>query len=235
MLVAANTEGIAPLLHRESGSRKDHWELPETFEQGLAAATRVEVVSTLLRETESRRILLCLDEARLPALLLKGSALAYWAYDLPYLRPCVDIDFLFASYEAATAASLALQTLGYVPLSRALPGNLTTFEVGCVRVVAGKEIWIDLHWGVGGGPVFAGRLRVDELFAAAIGLPRLAPTARGIGPVHAYLHNSTHRAALLRMTGIDSWRCASNAHWRALVWTPCNAPPPYSAPTFRNA
>jgi len=219
VLVDASTEGVAPLLHRESSTRQDRWQLPEALEQGLAEATRAEVVSTLLRESECLRILLCLAEARLPALLLKGSALAYWAYDLPYLRPCVDIDFLFVSYEAAMAASLALQALGYVPLSRALPGNLTTFEVGCVRVVADTQIWVDLHWGVGGGPVFADRLRVDELFAAAISLPKLAPTARGIGPVHAYLHNSTHRAMQLHLGTGDRLKWHYDLHRLACSFT----------------
>ncbi len=199
MLAAATEEGVAALVYHEWSIARGAWHLPSAFEQGLAGATRNEVVSNLLREAECRRILECLAEVGLPALLLKGSALAYWAYDFPYQRPCVDIDFLLLSHDAAAMASLALRKQGYLPLSRALPGDLTTFEMGCVRAAGGMEIWADLHWGIGGTPLFADRFRVEELFAASIPLPKLAPTARAIGPVHAYLHNTTHRALQLHL------------------------------------
>ena len=212
VLAVAGTEGVTALVNQESSSQRGVWQLPSAFEQGLAAATRSEVVSTLLRESECRKILECLDEANLPALLLKGSALAYWAYDLPFLRPCVDIDFLFASHAAAAQAAQALMKLGYAPVSRALPGDLTVYELGCVRVVSGTHIWADLHWGVGGAPIFADRLRIDELFAASIALPKLAPTARAIGPVHAYLHNCTHRALQLHLGTADRLKWHYDLH-----------------------
>ncbi|HEY8009611.1 MAG TPA: nucleotidyltransferase family protein [Rudaea sp.] len=212
MLATACAEGVAPLVSHESNARHGEWLLPAEFEQGLAAATRAEAVSCLVREAECRRILDCLAETNLPALLLKGSALAYWAYDAPYLRPCVDIDFLFASHAAAATAARALARLGYAPLSRALPGDLTTFELGCVRVVGGTHVWADLHWGVGGAPLFANRLGIEELFAASIALPKLATTARAIGPVHAYLHNSTHRALQLHLGSGDRLKWHYDLH-----------------------
>ncbi|MEO5623084.1 MAG: nucleotidyltransferase family protein [Dokdonella sp.] len=199
MLVAASTEGVAALVNHEASNQREDWQLPQALVEGLAASTRLEVVSNLVREAQCREILARLAEENLSALLLKGSALAYWAYDLPYLRPCVDIDLLFASRAGAAAAGHALTKLGYALVSRALPGDLTTFELCCVRAVSGTQIWADLHWGIGGAPMFADRFSIQELFAASIALPKLAPTARALGPVHAYLHNSTHRALQLHL------------------------------------
>ncbi len=194
MLDCAFEEGVAPLVSLEASARRAEWNLPQEFVQGLVATTRSEIVSNLLRESECRRILEYLAEANLPVLLLKGSALAYWAYDQPYLRPCVDIDLLFVSRGDAEKAMGALGKFGYTPVSRAPPGDLIYYELGCSRAVSGTRVWADMHWNIGGTPLFADRFSIDELFASSIPLPKLAPTARAIRPVHAYLHNCTHRA-----------------------------------------
>lgn len=194
MRACAFEEGVAALVNAQAGANRDAWKLPQDFVQGLAATTRSELVASLLRESECRRILEHLAEADLPALLLKGSALAYWAYDQPWLRPCVDIDLLFASRDDAANAVRTLAKFAYTPVARVVPGDLIYYELGCSREVGGTRVWADMHWNIGGSPLFAGRFANDELFAAAIPLPKLAPGARAIGPVHAYLHNCTHRA-----------------------------------------
>jgi hypothetical protein len=194
MLDCAFEEGVAAVVNQEVSARRDMWQLPREFDQGLATATRSEVVSCMLREAEYKRILECLAEANLSALLLKGSALAYWVYDQPWLRPCVDIDLLFASRDDAQKALDTLGKFGYTPVSRAVPGDLIYYELGCFRAVGGTRVWADMHWNIGGSPLFADRFSSDELFAASIPLPKLAANARAIGPIYAYLHNCTHRA-----------------------------------------
>ena len=209
MLDCAFEEGIAALVNQQASTRLDVWQLPQEFVQGLAATTRSEIVSNLLRESECRRVLDYLAEANLSALLLKGSALAYWAYDQPWLRPCVDIDLLFASRGDVEKALVTLGKCGYTPVSRAVPGDLIYYELGCSRAVGGTRVWVDMHWNIGGSPLFADRFSNDELFAASIPLPKLAADARAIGPVHAYLHNCTHRALQLHLGTADrlKWHC----------------------------
>lgn len=209
MLACANEEGVLALVNQTLAGGSS---MPPEFERGLVRETRSEVASNLLRETEYQRILDHLAQESLPALLLKGSALAYWAYASPWLRPCVDIDLLFASRDAAERASLALQGIGYTPISRAVPGDLTVFEIGCSRAIGGAHIWADLHWGIGGAPLFANRLSIEELFTASIALPKLAASARAIGPLHAYLHNSTHRALQLHQGSGDRLKWHYDLH-----------------------
>ncbi len=197
VLDVAIAEGVVGLVDAAVTPRRDTWPLPSEFRSGVAEAARAEVVSTLLRESECRRILRCLDEHDLQPVLLKGSSLAYWAYAAPHLRPCVDIDLLLRSRADAEQAMAILAGIGYAPFSRMPPGDLVYYELGCSRALGAVQIAADLHWNIGGSPLFADRFRSDELFAAAIPLPALAPSARGLGPVHAYIHNCTHRALQL--------------------------------------
>jgi hypothetical protein len=54
---------------------------------------------------------------------------------------------------------------------------------------------VDVHWRIANPQLFAGLLTFDELRAAAIGLPRLSPSARGLSNVHALLLACIHRVA----------------------------------------
>jgi Uncharacterised nucleotidyltransferase len=212
MLAATGEEGVAALVDSALRSATGKSNLPKAFVAGLTTAARVEVAITLLREAECRRILECLGAKCLPVLLLKGSSLAYWAYDSAHLRSCADIDLLVTSPEAAEAAAAALQGLGQERIARVVPGDSTTYELTCVRLVGRVRLEADLHWGIGGAPIFADRIAIAELFDDSIPLPRLAPEARAIGPVHAYAHACMHRALQLHLGTGDRLKWLYDLH-----------------------
>ena len=193
ILAVADEEGVVALIHE----RLQHPELaamlsPELLHR-FADAARLKAAASMMREAECRRILKRLDQEGLPVLLLKGSALAYSVYASPHLRECSDIDFLFATRQAARQASDAICETGYT--QPGIAGELATYEMTCYRTRdASAYLEADLHWGIGGSPIYADRLGFDELFQASRPLPSLASTARGLGLVHAYLHATTHRA-----------------------------------------
>ena len=174
---------------------------PTIVRYGLTVAARTNAARSLLLQAETCRVLAHLADAGLPSLLLKGSALAYWLYPSAHLRECVDIDLLLASQAAAEQAARHLEALGYERQMRALPGDLTTYELTCIRQVAGVPVEVDVHWGIGGAPVYASRLEVPELFAGSVLLPRLSPFARGLKPAHALMHAVMHRALNLHLVG----------------------------------
>ena len=188
LLAQAQGEGVLALL----GQRAAHVSnAPPAFLQALAGAERTLVASSLLLQAECRRVLAALP-ADMPVLVLKGSALAYWLYPQAYLRECSDIDLLLPTRSDAEQAAAGLDALGYAMHHQ--PDDLA-HELLCRRVLAnGMQVDLDMHWQLANAPVFATVFSFEELLAASIALPALGPTARGLGPVHAFIHACLHRA-----------------------------------------
>jgi hypothetical protein len=155
----------------------------------------------MVLERELHLLLAVMAGAGLPGLLLKGQAIAQWAYPDPSLRASGDIDVLVASREAADRLASRLCESGY-ELSQP-SGDLVALEMMLRReVVPGVWVEIDLHCRVINSPLFAERFTFDELMAESIALPRLSANARGLGPAHAFIHACMHRAATLGV-GVD--------------------------------
>lgn len=129
----------------------------------------------------------------MPALLLKGSALAHWAYPQPHLRACSDVDILLPSSSDAETLAVALGKLGYGRTPQL--GELVEYELMCTRQVTPDwAVEADIHWALINSALFADHLTFEELMADSIAIPSLGPNARGLGPVHAMLHAAMHRS-----------------------------------------
>lgn len=207
LLAQAESEGVCALVaaslnQRISGEDSpgmagERARLVATFE---TPARELALVSMQL-EFHARQVLNALQALQLPALLLKGSALAHWAYTEPQLRDCSDVDLLLASRSAAEQLALELVKTGY---SRAgTSGELVAYELLCTRrITPDWALEVDVHWQLTNSPLFSRAFTFDELMADSIPLPQLAPNARGLGPVHALLHAAMHRALNLSI-GLD--------------------------------
>lgn len=232
LIEQARREGVEGLLHgRLSMPSLRTTPSVEMFD-ALARAAQPGIARSLYLESHCRKILLRLSEAGLPVLLLKGSALAYWAYSAPWQRNCSDIDLLLPSRAEVDRAVKILSRFGYRPAVDALPGDLVSFELPLEYAVEGlPRLEVDLHWRLSSTPMFAFRLDWRELEVGAIKLPSLADGARGLGPVHAWLHASMHRLQN-RANGVPDnlkWlydldllaRGFSSSDWNALVDLAC--------------
>jgi hypothetical protein len=209
LISTADEEGICALLHERICSDAA-WALPMPveFREGIARLAREKALHSLVREHECRRVLGALAQANLPVLLLKGTALAYWAYTAPHLRERGDIDLFFRSKNDVDAVVKLLVELNFELVETALPGDLISFEVTCKRSVdKGMTLEIDLHWHLSNTPMFAFRFSFDELVRDSFALPKLAPNAFGLAPIPAYLHACMHR--IQNMT-ID---CENTLRW----------------------
>ena len=202
MVAAAQREGIVALLggqlqqvSREVSSTKTKSALaiPPEVIKVFTIAARDEALVSMVIEGESRRVLGLMADAGISGLLLKGSALAHWAYSQPHLRACSDVDLLLPSREAAEQLSDRLTASGFQRAETS--GELVAYELLCRRPVSDKwQIEIDIHWRLANSPLFANAFTFDELVADSIALPNLAPNARGLGRVHALMHACVHRA-----------------------------------------
>ena len=202
IVAAAEREGIVALVDwrlqkaaREAAvaRTKGSSAIPPEVINFFTTAARDETLVSMVIESESRRVLGLMAAARIPGLLLKGSALAYWAYSQPHLRACSDVDLLLPSREAAEQLSDRLTVSGFERSETS--GELVAYELLCRRPVSDNwQIEIDIHWRLVNSPLFSNAFTFDELMADSVALPKLASNARGLGPVHALIHACVHRA-----------------------------------------
>lgn len=189
LLEAAQAEGVLGLVH-EALFRVGSRHLATETEPALQS----EVLTGMLIEKTQRDVLGVLAALGVPALLLKGSALAHWAYDQPHLRACSDVDILLPSRAAAEALSSRLTAEGYRRATTS--GDMVAYELLCTRQVTPDwAVEIDVHWRLSNSALHADRFTFDELMAASVAIPSLGPNARGLGPVHATVHAAMHRAS----------------------------------------
>jgi Uncharacterised nucleotidyltransferase len=158
----------------------------------LVVAREMALIS-MCQEAELRSLLQYLGDMQCQCLLLKGSALANWAYASPELRSCGDVDVLLPSRELAEQLAARLSTAGWKHFETS--GDLVAYELLCTRSTPmGVQVDADIHWQLSNSPLFANAFRFDELYAESICISSLGGAARGLSPIHACIHACVHRA-----------------------------------------
>jgi hypothetical protein len=176
---AIEQQGMAPLLYARGGD-------PALRHAALRAAALEP-----LRLADLRALLEALAAHGVVPLIVKGTALAYSLYEAPELRPRADTDLLLTAEELGRAREAFLE-LGYVEQLSSGDMSQTMFR----RVdAAGADHVYDVHWAIANTPVFADVLRIDELRARSVPLPRIGAHARTIADVEALLYACVHRIA----------------------------------------
>jgi hypothetical protein len=199
LLKWVRTEGVQGLVQARAVAQAT--ELPGALRNAMSEAARAATLTSMLLEAETRRVLAAMRQISIPGLLLKGSALAYWAYPQPQMRNCSDVDILLPARSAAEQLAGVLGHMGYF---RSDPsGELVAYELMCTKpVTPGWSVEVDVHWRLANSALFADRFGFDELMEASVAIPSLGTNGRGLGPVHALLHAAMHRSCNLSI-GLD--------------------------------
>jgi len=190
----AKLDGVAALLYICLCSRPN-LPVPDAIMSALAPLHAQAVAIEMLREIQAQRLQSVLLQLDLPFLLLKGAALAHWAYDCAHLRSRDDLDVLFADEASAQRAITSLESLGYQRVGSQFNGP--NYEQ-CLRLDSkdGLTWWVDVHWRMSNHPVFAERFSFQELLERSIVFSE-NNAVRGLGAVHAFLHAAIHRMSNL--------------------------------------
>lgn len=146
-------------------------------------------VLEIVRLTELRELLGCLERANVPVLVFKGEHLAHIYYDRPEQRPRLDSDLLIHPDDREKANS-SLESRGFrrVPqMEASLISYQDTWTKGAIAV--------DLHWRVTNAHQFAGTFPGDELLASSRPIPGLGRAARGPDPANTLLLALVHPVA----------------------------------------
>lgn len=131
------------------------------------------------------------EEAEIPVLLLKGTALAYSVYPAPALRSRGDTDLLIEAKDRQRTAAVLAQA-GFKSTGPTRPSDL---QAGYERIdPSGARHVIDLHWAVNNSPLLENVWTFEELEARSHRLPALSPLARGLSKVDALIHACLHWA-----------------------------------------
>jgi hypothetical protein len=173
--------GMAPLLYAAGVEQLR----PEAISAAAAEAVRAQDLASVLDALALEGVV---------PLLLKGTALAYDIYASPELRPRGDTDLLVTRSEIP-AVRRAMTSLGYreAPSSGDEHGLRQT--VFSRRDALGFVHVYDVHWAATNRPLFETALSPEEMFASAITLPKLHPSARCPDHVTSLLLACIHRVA----------------------------------------
>jgi hypothetical protein len=188
----AHEEEVAPLLY--AALRHQPWTPPP-----LLARLHRTFVDTgsrnalLLAELEA--VLAALAGAGIPALLLKGAALAEPVYGSIALRPMVDLDLLLPRGQFAAAVQL-LAGLGFAPAhTEAWAGLNLTYENELLLTKASIfDVALDLHWSLVDSPYYQERLDMGWFWQTAQPVQIGAVAAQILGPEAQMLHLCSHLA-----------------------------------------
>lgn len=209
-LKAAQSERVAPLVY-ETARHAQAACVPSDVMARLAAHHHRTLARNVLIQETLGDALARLAAAGIPALVLKGGALAELVYGNFGLRPMVDVDVLVKMRDAVPALA-ALKRAGYREAGQPelWPGFDLEFRAEAELLSAGAApCMVEIHWRLI-GPIFACR-HVDEaavwrraVAAAIAGQPALV-----LGPEDWVLHQAAHaiykhrRADLLDLCDMD--------------------------------
>jgi hypothetical protein len=189
---AAVFHGIAGLLVDQRPSLDD-W--PAALADRLREQARAQAMWELRHHQLLADLLPELANGGAPALVLKGSAIAYDLYGRPAARSRGDSDVLVHRDQQSTARAV-LHSLGYRRhgFLDGLDDELSQQEVWTMPCDDGSSHGIDLHWEVLNAQSLKHVLPVADCFANSRALPRLSPAARTLDRPRFLLHTCVHRA-----------------------------------------
>lgn len=196
-------ERVAPLLHRTIGDLEI---LPVATENALAQSYRFTSLRNLLLLRALSECLRQLAAAQVPAIVLKGAALAEVVYGNIALRPMGDIDILVHPHDVAPVRGI-LEGLEYV-LDRVEthPGALAEHENELSFSRPGHiTANIDVHWSLFDSPYYQSRLAMDWFWQTAEPARIANEPALMLGPEAQVIHLCGHLGLHHQAEGLLWW------------------------------
>lgn len=182
-------QGLGPLLYarlrgQESLPQSAMAELRQAYYESAGRSAR------LYHALEA--ILQALAASGVPAILLKGAALAQTVYENPALRPMGDLDLLVRPADVDTALA-ALAGLGYRPWQHEpAPGSTRTYENEIMLRREGAPAPLEVHWGLYDSPHYQEHLPMEWFWQTARPQRSGDASALILGPEAQVLHLCGH-------------------------------------------
>mgnify|MGYP002386823728 CR=1 FL=1 len=197
VVALARQHGLSPLFYWRTARSPGRAAVPAHLLEQLKNDLYCAVRRTMLAERQLSELLMALDAAGVPVLVLKGAAAAAF-YPDPALRAYSDLDCLVPEPQLA-AAENALRALGYGShLSPAWWQNHFAHLPPMTR--RNDELGVETHWRLDLGEDRAGRLPAGDVWQRSVtwNLPGGQPALR-LDDVDTVLHLCYHAAVQHRL------------------------------------
>ncbi|HEX7374513.1 MAG TPA: nucleotidyltransferase family protein [Steroidobacteraceae bacterium] len=186
LFVVAERHGVTSLLAQHLGGAETH-----SWCERFRATARAQAAWEIGHRAVLRAALSSLNAHDIEPVLFKGTALAYSTYSNPVLRMRGDTDLLVRERDQVRVTRTLLDG-GFASVDDSVAGRLG-YQASFVWQGPGGSHALDVHWRINDSEVLSRLFTYDELRAAAVELPALAPGALAASPVHALLLACMHR------------------------------------------
>lgn len=196
-------ERVTPLLHRITAGRDV---FPAAIERAVAHSYRANSLRNLLRWHALSECLGQLAAARVPAIILKGAALAEVVYGNIGMRAMCDVDLLVHPHDVATVRGI-LEAQGYrLDRVETHPGALTEHESELSFSRTGHvNASLDIHWSLFDSPYYQRRMAMEWFWETAEPA-RIAHTdTLMLGPAAQVIHLCGHLGLHHQAEGLLWW------------------------------
>ncbi len=167
--------------------------LPKGLEATIAQRKAMAVANEALKIRALGELFNAFSKANnAPAVLFKGTALAYTVYSKPWLRPRSDADII-VDQEHRDEFEQVLLELGYQK-HFAIQGDYVSYQSTFSKPLAGESVLaIDLHWRINNRQILAKTYTASDIAAAGKTLTAISPNAYIPNTVDNILIASLHR------------------------------------------
>lgn len=189
---AAIQHGLAPLLYASLKHTKRLGEVPVGDADWLRLEHLHAGVGNMLAYRELVHLLDSLGSREIPAIVLKGGAIALQLYPDPGLRPLKDIDLLIPEPEVAAVRAL-LTEHGYSPLPEMTKGFEERFsgQQAYTRTGPNPE-QVDLHWHLFVIAYYRQQIPIDWFWQHTTSIQIDGRIARALAPEAQFIHLAAH-------------------------------------------
>ncbi|MCU0948052.1 MAG: nucleotidyltransferase family protein [Porphyrobacter sp.] len=164
---------------------------PRAVSDPLRFEARLAAVWEESHRTALMGLLARLADAGVAVTVMKGTALAYLAYDQPAMRRRGDTDLLIDERDLERARAI-LAEAGFS--LHAGPHGLYCQETWRQRIGQHLQHVIDLHWQPTDRPVLQRILRFEDFFRNRVPVPGLGPAAFAPSPVQMLMQGAVNQA-----------------------------------------
>jgi hypothetical protein len=188
LVADAEEHGLEPLLLAHA--REHGIDLPHEMETRLKVRCMQHAHAAAVRTRAIAKVLDALDADGIPALILKGGALAHLVYPSPALRPMRDIDLL-VPVDRATAAWESLRRAGLSPAGKRQPDGYHHLQE-LAWTADGATMTVEIHKEMLRATPFVRPARYAQLAERSQAFAYGGRPARTLGPEDMLWHIYAH-------------------------------------------
>lgn len=173
--------------------------LGESLVQQLKSTVYPQVVHDMVLNEATKKLLDLLITNKIPALLLKGTPMAFLYYPNTYLRSRCDTDLYIDEEQLQKTAEL-LSAHKYELSGLGVRKHSSKQFVAAIESVQKNFLHFDVHWKLSNRVIFRSTLPFNECFQSSQPVAGLGPNARALSLTDLMIHACVHRIAHGRNT-----------------------------------